>query len=404
MQNWAKIWAPIIVGVGMGIIAFVFPMLYPNTPIWILQLLLYFAIFLIFIWPTVFLYKFLSRLNLRNKSLMYIPGIILIIIGIIWIIAVYRNTVSSPLPKEEKLKVSVESKNQEIQPDATSLFQDRLLFFEAAKEGNVSAIELLLDKGVDVNTTDKDGNTALIWAIRHNQRACILKLIEKGCKVNAKTNDGNTAFTFASIKNYDDIVDILKKSGAISVKYQNPKILNAAFHGDINTLYTLLEKSGSPNTIDRIGGETPLMYAVGRNHIKCVELLLQFGADVNIRAKDGHTVFDDAKDKPEMLKLIESPVKQTAERKSHKDITFIVFAPNASIPEILDSNNISSITDNGILNFTFTFDEPLENENYMIKMIGTANVEYDVLDRTRNSFTIQFGKPCPDRVKLEFVF
>jgi ankyrin repeat protein len=228
--------------------------------------------------------------------------------------------------------------HQEQKSDASSSFQERLSFIEAAKEGNVSAIELLLVKGVDVNTTDRDGNTALIWAARHGQRDCVRKLIEKGSKVNvknnvdwtaliaasrkghkavvelliengadvnAKANDGNTAFTFASAKGYDEIVDILKKSGAVSVKYQDPKILTAAFNGDVNTLKALLEKGVSPNTIDRIGGETPLMYAMGRNHFECAKLLLEFGADVNIRDKDGHTVLDVIKGRPEMLELIE---------------------------------------------------------------------------------------------------
>lgn len=69
----------------------------------------------------------------------------------------------------------------------------------------------------------------------------------------------------------------------------------------------LLEKGVSPNTINQIGGgETPLMYAMGKPHIECAKLLLEFGADVNIKANDGHTVLDDIKDKPEMLKLIES--------------------------------------------------------------------------------------------------
>ncbi len=222
--------------------------------------------------------------------------------------------------------------------DVTSSFQDRLSFIEAAKQGNISVIESLLNKGIDINTIDKDGNTALIEATRHNQRACIQKLIEKGSKVNIKNNDGwtalivasqngyktiaellikngadfnikandgNTALTFASYKGYVEIVKILKKSGAITVKYQDSKILTAALKGDINTLKALLEKGVSPNTISRIGGETPLMYAMGQNHYECAELLLEFGADVSIRAKDGYTVLDVIKGRPEMFELIE---------------------------------------------------------------------------------------------------
>lgn len=221
--------------------------------------------------------------------------------------------------------------------DATSLFQDRLLFIEVAKRNDVSAIEALLQKGVDINTKDTDGNTALIWASRNGQRACMQKLVERGAKidekngigetalivasrsgykdivellikngadVNLKTNDGNTAFTFASYNDHVELVDILKKSGAVPIKYQDPKILNAAFIGDVNTLKALLEKGVSPNTIDQVGGETPLMYAIGRTHIECVKLLLEFGADVNRKANNGHTAIDVAKNKPDMLELI----------------------------------------------------------------------------------------------------
>jgi ankyrin repeat protein len=243
-----------------------------------------------------------------------------------------RKNVKEDVAERDKILL------QGQKPDASSSFQDRLSFMAAAEEGNVSAIESLLDKGVDVNTIDRDDNTALIWAAKYGQRACVQKLIEKGSKVdvknsvgwtalitasrnghkavvellienganvNAKANDGNTAFTFASAKGYDEIVDILKKSGAVSVKYQDPKILTAALKGDVNTLKTLLEKGVSPNTIDRIGGETPLMYAMGQNNFECAKFLLEFGADVNIRAKDGHTVLDDIESKPKMLELIE---------------------------------------------------------------------------------------------------
>ncbi len=97
-----------IVGFGVEIIAYVLPQKYPNMSDWILQILLYFGICMILFWPIVYLYKFLSRLNLKNNNLKYIPGIVLIIVGVIWIFAVYQNT--APLPQEEKPKEAIESK------------------------------------------------------------------------------------------------------------------------------------------------------------------------------------------------------------------------------------------------------------------------------------------------------
>jgi hypothetical protein len=83
--------------------------------------------------------------------------------------------------------------------------------------------------------------------------------------------------------------------------------------------------------------------------------------------------------------------------------TFIVFNPNAYPPSILKSHNINgSITDNGVLDFTFTFDEPLENENCIVKAFGKGRVIIESLDITRNSIRIKFEDPCSDLVRLEF--
>lgn len=100
------------------------------------------------------------------------------------------------------------------------------------------------------------------------------------------------------------------------------------------------------------------------------------------------------------ITLEKSPVSQVVE-----DVAFITFNPNAGIPEILDSHNFAgTITDNGMLDFTFNFKEPLENENYMVNSAGTATFRFKLYSITRNSFSIKFEEPCPDLVKLKFVF
>ena len=63
-------------------------------------------------------------------------------------------------------------------------------------------MNLLIEKGADVNTKDIGGNTILMKAcILHNVLQNDLKnielLIEKGVDVNAKNNRGNTALDYA---------------------------------------------------------------------------------------------------------------------------------------------------------------------------------------------------------------
>jgi ankyrin repeat protein len=54
-------------------------------------------------------------------------------------------------------------------------------------------IKLLIDKGANVNATDKDGGTALMKATDEGQADIVKLLIDKGADVSAKNNGGLTA-------------------------------------------------------------------------------------------------------------------------------------------------------------------------------------------------------------------
>jgi hypothetical protein len=96
-------------------------------------------------------------------------------------------------------------------------------------------------------------------------------------------------------------------------------------------------------------------------------------------------------------KLVEPPVR-------HEDTTvraYIKFDPN-TVTGIFDAKNLSSFTDHGILNFSFRFLEPFEDETYVVNAIGDGSVEYHVVEKTREVIQILFGSPCPNIVRLEF--
>ena len=89
---------------------------------------------------------------------------------------------------------------------------------EAVKGNNVS-IEFkksdevraaLEKKGVNVNATDDDGNTALYWASKKGYTKIVAMLLEKGADVNATDNDGNTALYWASNNGHKETADLIK--------------------------------------------------------------------------------------------------------------------------------------------------------------------------------------------------
>jgi len=66
----------------------------------------------------------------------------------------------------------------------------------AAEEGSARSLKALLTGGADVRLADKDGDTALHWAARKGDKACITLLLEAGAPLEAK---GVSAFRESSV-------------------------------------------------------------------------------------------------------------------------------------------------------------------------------------------------------------
>ena len=107
------------------------------------------------------------------------------------------------------------------------------------------AIEALLRRGADIHETDKNGVTALHHAVRFRSPAAVATLLEHGADVN----------------------QVCRRSGS-------------------TPLHRAVTSTGAPGT-------------AGRKDEACeiIELLLQFGADVTIKNKNGKTPLDYVVDK-----------------------------------------------------------------------------------------------------------
>lgn len=68
----------------------------------------------------------------------------------------------------------------------------------AAKNEHLEMLQVMIDKGVDVNHADNDGNTALILNAKNNcYKGVIKELIKAGADVNAYDKLGNSALYYA---------------------------------------------------------------------------------------------------------------------------------------------------------------------------------------------------------------
>jgi ankyrin repeat protein len=87
----------------------------------------------------------------------------------------------------------------------------------AASNGNKEIILLLLSKGAEINFVNKDGGSALWYAVTNQKVGTLRLLLEKGADPNIKFMDSQTPLEYAEERNRDkyiEIAEILKKSGA----------------------------------------------------------------------------------------------------------------------------------------------------------------------------------------------
>src|SRR5262245_22178664 len=160
----------------------------------------------------------------------------------------------------------------------------------AAGYGSLANLELLIDKGADVNAKNRRGSTPLHWAI--HDEAKVRLLLSKGADVNTKQAQGRTPLFLAALLG-DGVptIRLLFAKGAdpnlASANGQTPLMMGAA-RGNVEGMQLLIEKGAQVNAKDG-AGETALMSACTSGNAVAVRLLIEKGADVKIKSKRNET-------------------------------------------------------------------------------------------------------------------
>jgi ankyrin repeat protein len=173
----------------------------------------------------------------------------------------------------------------------------------AIRDGDHAKVQKLLHAGTDVNAADADGTTALMHAVIESDVKMMTLLLDSGANVNAKSTLESTALMYAAVNlektrlllDHGAHVKVRSKSGAtpmsvavttfgstavlklLNAKDVQPEdrlMAGAAQKGDLEAIRYLLSIGASPGGVD----SASLFAAITARCDECVRLLVEKGA------------------------------------------------------------------------------------------------------------------------------
>ena len=178
----------------------------------------------------------------------------------------------------------------------------------AAGKGNAECVSVLLKSGADVNLTDFSYKTALGHAVQGKSFNCIALLLGANIDFGVETRLGKTSLFDVVAFGNETFVKLVCESGADVNKRNNignTPAMFAAIYGHVEIMKCLVSFEAVVNDVNKTSGQTPLMMALKRKnllrlgkdaekqyyrkpkrHSAFVQVLLELGADVNMKMKD----------------------------------------------------------------------------------------------------------------------
>ena len=169
-----------------------------------------------------------------------------------------------------------------------------------SENGYIDIITLIINNGANLNTKDKKGKTALIYALEHTDIEVLNLLVKNNVDTNLKKHDTREAFRIAFARESLDVIKFLMNNGGEinnkilndAIKTNNVEIVKLFMTTDVDLSHVMFK----PLRIRKLRNEQNI-------DIKVLELLINNGLKINL------DLFNTIADTQQIAKLVINKTK-----------------------------------------------------------------------------------------------
>jgi hypothetical protein len=190
-----------------------------------------------------------------------------------------------------KIAESKVLKEVDIRAEFERSLIEKPLSVEEKKE--LERVETMIEQKKDLNFQEgEQGLSPLCMAAEKGYARVALSLLKHGADVTFRSKSGFAPLDFAASFCQVDLVDVLLFAGADpnsrQPEAQVTPLHGAALRGCREIVVKLLDHKADVNSLDK-RGRSPLHYACSKNEVAAADALLRHGAKVNQANNDGNT-------------------------------------------------------------------------------------------------------------------
>jgi ankyrin repeat protein len=154
-------------------------------------------------------------------------------------------------------------------------------------------VDILLQHGADVIASDSAGLTAVTWAAQKRHRDVIHLLLAAGAVNNNPSTSSADLISEQEREISEEEMKASSESADLEFEIQydhadNDRLIEAVVAGAGSNVTAMLDGGLPVNTRDR-SGRTPLMWAMYKNRVNVVRILIAKGADCDLQDSGGRT-------------------------------------------------------------------------------------------------------------------